>query len=129
MEGKMSLILAKFLGLYFLCVGISAVLNPNRFGKIFDTFKQNEGILTLGAIIALIFGALIVSVHNIWVMDWAVIITILGWWAIIKGVGILAFPRFLDLFSFISKRSDSFYRVIGLIYSLFGLFLAYKGWK
>lgn len=125
----MSLILAKFLGLYFIGIGIVAFVNPNRFGKMCNAFRVKEGdaAVYLGGLIAMMFGAFIVSVHNFWVMDWPVIITILGWWGLIKGVGLLIYPGFIDLFSFVFNRSDKFYRCLGIVYLLIGLFLLYKG--
>jgi hypothetical protein len=126
----MTLFLAKFLGLYFLAVGIAALLNPGRFGKMYDTFrdKNNDGVVYLGGIIAIIFGALIVSVHNVWVMDWPVLITILGWWGMIKGVALIVYPGFIDWFTFMFRKSDQFYRALGAIISLIGLLLLYQGW-
>ena len=47
----------------------------------------------LSGYIALIIGLITVILHNVWVADWRVIITILGWIALIKGIVRIGFPE------------------------------------
>ena len=42
---------------------------------------------------ALLAGFLIVNFHNVWVWDWTVIITVLGWLALLKGILLLLLPK------------------------------------
>jgi len=123
-----SIVLAKILALYFVAIGVAFLLDPLRFKKMLPAMLKDENFLLLGAITALLFGAVIVSIHNIWVLGWPVLITLLGWWSLIKGYGILIYSKFPNYFSFILNRSDIFYRTLGSIYLLLGLFLGYHGW-
>lgn len=125
----MTIILAKIFGLYLLGVGIALMLNPERFTRIYKEMVRNESILLLGAIFALIFGAFIISVHNIWIWDWPVLITVLGWISLIKGLMLLFFSDFGQRFAFLYNRPSSFYRAIGIFWTVVGLFLVYQGWK
>lgn len=123
-----SMMIAKVLGAYFLAMGIAFFINPDRFRKIFSSIANDENFLFLGGIIALLIGAVIISFHNIWVLAWPVIITILGWWAVIKGFAFVVYPGFINYFAFIRNRSTLFYRAVSLVYIVLGLFLIYKGW-
>lgn len=123
-----TLILAKFFGLYFLAVGIAFALNPSNLPKLYEQMRQNQIFLFFGGIIAILLGAFVVSIHNDWVAGWPVIITILGWWSLIKGFGLIAYPGFADLFAPMYKMQESFYRGMGIVFALLGLFLAYQGW-
>ena len=125
----MTIILAKIFGLYFLSVGIALLFDPKRFSDIYQQMMKNEAVLFFGWIMALYIGAFVVSVHNVWVFDWPVILTIVGWWSLIKGVGLMAYSGFAQSFSFMFQRSDNFYRGLGVIAFLLGLFLAYQGWQ
>ena len=87
---------------------------------------KEESLIFTGAILALLIGAVVVSVHNVWVFKWPVIITITGWWSIIKGFTLLAYPESIKHSSFIQNRSDATYRMISLFYVVLGLFLLYK---
>jgi uncharacterized protein YjeT (DUF2065 family) len=122
----MSMLLANILGIYFFTLGLSFMLRPQQFKKM-EQFVKDDSAMLLGAIIGILFGAVIVSLHNLWVVGWPVIITILGWWSLIKGFSIMTFPGFMNRFAFIFGRADSFYRIMGVCYAILGAFLLYHG--
>ncbi len=123
-----TIILAKFFAIYLIAIGISIVLNPGKFREMYHHFFKDEAHALLGGILALLFGALVVSVHNIWIMEWPLLITILGWWGVIKGMGFFACPGFIKFFRPMMEMSDNGYRIMGAMAMLFGLFFGYQGW-
>jgi hypothetical protein len=60
----------------------------------------NTMLITLTGVLWLIIGLLIVVDHNIWVADWPVIITIVGWILLLQGLMRLFVP---DAFVKMSK--------------------------
>lgn len=124
----MSAIFAKILGFYFLAIGIAFFINPDRFKNIYKQVSRDENFLFLGGLLALLIGGVIVSLHNEWVLGWPLIITILGWWSLIKGFTFLTYPSSIQSFSFFEDQPNIFYRVTSLIYAVLGLFLLYKGY-
>src|SRR5688572_14744603 len=90
-----SIFLAKLLGPYCLIVATGVLLNQQSYRKVMEDIIHNGALMYLGGVIALIFGIWIVLVHNVWVMDWPVIITLLGWIGLLKGVWIIVFPASL----------------------------------
>jgi len=73
---------------------------------------------------ALVVGFLIVSNHNVWVQDWTVLVTIIGWLALLKGVLIFLAPKFLiKLSASILKKTN----LIGLCAIILGLVFGYFG--
>lgn len=46
------------------------------------------------AIVTLILGLLMVTSHNIWVMGWPVVVTVIAWMVLISGILRLLFPEF-----------------------------------
>lgn len=124
----MDIVLAKILGLYFLLMGLAFIFNPKRLRDLYEATLKSDTVLIFGGVTAILLGAVIVALHNVWVFGWPVIITLLGWWSLIKGFGIVVCPRFASLFSFMLQKPESFYRGIGVVLSLLGLFLTYHGW-
>lgn len=124
----MSLILAKILGLYFLAIGLAFMISPERFKRLYPQIAKDENFTLLGGIIALFIGATIISIHNEWVLRWPLIITLLGWWSLIKGFTLLIYPQSMKWFSFIQNQSKNTYRVISFFYIILGSFLLYKAW-
>ena len=43
--------------------------------------------------ITLMMGLVTVILHNVWVADWRVVITVLGWSTLIKGIMKIGFPE------------------------------------
>ena len=56
---------------------------------------SDPGYLMQVGIMSLSFGVAIVAGHNVWDSSWRVVITIIGYLALLKGVVILAWPNLI----------------------------------
>ena len=76
--------------------------------------------------ITVIIGFLIVTYHNTWPKSWIVLITILGWLAMVKGICLIAFPQFVRT---LSERmlTDSSAKIFSYAGLCLGLLFAYFG--
>jgi len=90
-----SVFLAKLLGLYSLIVAGGVLLNQKTYKRVLDDLLKNSAFIYLAGIFALFFGLLIVLFHNVWVLGWPVIVTVMGWLGLIKGIWIIVFPESL----------------------------------
>lgn len=80
----------------------------------------------LGGIMAVVVGMLIVSYHNVWEVSWTLIVTLIGWLALIKGALLLIIPEaFINLASPLFK--SKFLPTIGVSTIILGLVLGYFG--
>ena len=68
----------------------------------------------------------VVVSHQIWTGDWRIIITILGWLLLIKGILRILFPgivkKLID-----KKRSDRRFLLSEVVVLLISLYLVYQG--
>jgi hypothetical protein len=88
--------LSKVIGIYLVIVSIAMFINmPQFLSAINGMINDTPLMFTLGFII-LILGILMVVSHNIWQWHWRVLITIIAWLILLKGVGILFYPQFID---------------------------------
>lgn len=90
---EVSLFLGRALGIYLLIVGLSMLFNRKVFFDAFQQWNEQPGTITLTAFLSIMIGILMVLVHNVWVLDWRIIITLLAWLTLIKGVVRLNFPH------------------------------------
>ncbi|MDP2652622.1 MAG: hypothetical protein Q8Q08_01165 [Candidatus Omnitrophota bacterium] len=90
-----SIVLAKVLGPYCLIVAAGVLLNLKAYQKVFEDFLKNSAVVYLSGVLALSFGLVLVLFHNIWVLDWPVLITVMGWLGVVKGVWLIVFPSTL----------------------------------
>lgn len=122
----LSIFVAQILALAYLSIGLGLLFNRKYYVKAFPEMMKNHSVFYLGGVMALIIGYLLVTYHNFWVKDWTVIITILGWGALIKGITLLAFPEQMMKFSkhMVTKKNigviTTFVLTLGLIFGYFG---------
>ncbi|MFC1576292.1 hypothetical protein ACFL3J_01330 [Candidatus Omnitrophota bacterium] len=94
-----SIFFAKLLGPYFLIVAIGLMLNMKLYQKVMGDFVKNTALIYIGGVMALLFGLIVVLLHNVWAVSWALIITIVGWLGIIKGTWLIVFPGTVGKFT------------------------------
>ncbi len=91
-----STLIARLMGPVLLVMGLGMALglwlSPDVFNGVMKDFMGNLAIIWLVGILTLVAGIAIVNVHNVWESDWRVVITILGWLAILRGVTNLLLP-------------------------------------
>ena len=54
---------------------------------------EDKGFALFSGYLALILGLVTVILHNVWVADWRIVITIFGWISLIKGIVRIGFPE------------------------------------
>jgi len=87
-----SIFLAKFWGWYLFLFFVILSFNPTRIKQIFEYLKDPK-FAVLSSFLAIIIGLLNILFHNIWETDWRIIITLLGWIALAKGVVMFIAPQ------------------------------------
>ena len=117
---------ALFYGLLFGILGL-LFLARKDLSKMLKEMSKSQDFMLFSGVISLIIGIVTVLLHNIWVMEWPVIITLLGWVSIIKGVMRIGFPekskKQLELL--IKKKSSL--KVMLLLFILLGTWLIWMG--
>ncbi len=122
-----TILLARIGALVYLSIGLGVFINPGYFRKLMDDLIKSPGMAYVAALMALILGCLMVAVHNVWVWNWPVLITILGWGAIVKGMAGLLFPEPLLKMShrIVNKIKPPAY--LGGVAVILGIILGYFG--
>ncbi len=122
-----SVILAKILGLLCTILGVGILVNRRTFAQAADAFFNNTGLTLLGGLVTLIIGLVIVALHNIWQGNWGLIITILGWLAMIKGAVLFIRPQLLAKAYRPYQRSTLLLVSYGCFILALGIFLTIMG--
>ena len=119
--------IAQIVGLFFGLNAVGVLVNTAFYRRMVEEFIESPALCYLGGILALFFGLFILNFNNAWTADWTVIITIIGWLSVVKGVLLIVFPNVYLNFSNWMRMGDAMMRYIGIIYLLLGLFLTFKG--
>ncbi len=91
-EMQLSKLIAKMTSVIYLAASVGAFFSADYYRKMADDLFSNAGLTYLAGFITVIIGLLIVIYHNRWAKNWTVLITILGWLALLKGIFLIAFP-------------------------------------
>ena len=123
---ELSLFLAKIMGLGLMAVAASLLVNKRNVDLLFDAYKSATAVYITGVLEIFLGLSLIVS-HNVWTADFRVIITIIGWMLLVRGVGRVFFPsRILRILERFRGMEALFMPLLALIF-LLATYLAYAG--
>lgn len=124
---EISLFLAKVLGLYCVIAGVFLFVKPDFWRSVIADFQRIPALVALSGSLSLILGLLIVVSHNFWEWSWVVVITILGWITLIRGLLALFLPEKIQAFANSIKESHTL-NYFGIVSIVVGIFLLYHGY-
>ena len=124
----LSIFLSKVLGIYLIVMSVAFVTQEKRLKPLMLNMMHDSALVLVAGFMALIMGILLVVSHNMWVKDWRVIITIVGWTTLLKGMSIILFPDFLVNLSIKWMQNKIAYYATFFFTFLIGALLIYFGY-
>lgn len=121
---SLSILVARILALAYLSVGIGILSCNIKLTDLISDFQSSPALTYLSGLFATIIGMLLIHQHNIWVKDWRVLITIIGWIALAKGIMLITIPQSITWFKGWYKNT----RAWGLVILAMGLLFGYFGY-
>jgi cytochrome bd-type quinol oxidase subunit 2 len=118
--------LAILAGSAFLVVGLSLFINPYVRTAMND-LVNNQGLLWVTGLITFVMGTVMLALYNTWSKSWRVLVTIIGWLAVIKGAVLMLFPQIMKLY--INFLSDTMLTLSGIYAILLGGLFLFLGIK
>jgi len=124
---ELSIFIAKLVGAVYVAMGLGIIINTKFYKKLFTNILKDSTFFFTWGIMAMVLGLVIIVNHNVWEASWVVIITLIGWIALVKGALMLIFPKFAGYFK-PWFNSNGFLAVVGVGAVIFGGILSYFGW-
>jgi hypothetical protein len=87
-----SAFIARLMGPLLLINAAAILINRKGFQEMIAGATRNPGIIYFAGLLSLLAGLLIVEFHNFWVADWRILITVIGWLAILGGIARILYP-------------------------------------
>lgn len=85
---------ARLWGSFFIIFGaLSSVVG--QLGRTIDMTEDRAFVISTGYT-SLLMGLVTVILHNVWVWDWPLTITLLGWSTLVKGIVKVGFPQHIQ---------------------------------
>jgi hypothetical protein len=122
-----SLFLAQVMGPLLLVIGLGVLMNKKHYQDVVREMVKDKDTNYFRGTIALVLGLLIVITHNVWVSDWPVVITLIGWLGIVKGAGLILFPKQIGELAKNKALIEGALSVGAVVVLLIGAYLGYIG--
>jgi hypothetical protein len=123
-----SIFLARLLGPLLLLTGAGIVLNPKSFRTIAGEVVRSVTLVYLFGFMDLAAGLAIVLTHNVWVANWRVLITLIGWLLLIRGAVRIVAPEIVMGYAAKVIRNKQVIPSAGAVVGVLGLVLCYFGY-
>jgi len=117
--------LLQIIGICYLVIGIGLLINTKYYKKMIKDFSESKSVLFLSGFLSLIAGYFIVTNYNYWAWDWSVIVTLVGWGALIKGVILLIMPKMMIKISKYFTDHNGLMVFEGVIATILGTLITY----
>lgn len=126
----MSVVVANVVSWTLLILGLSYLLQARAWARfVRAAIDAPQQILPM-VLVVLVLGLFVVWTHNVWVLDWPVVVTIVGWAMAVKGTVYLIAPQTLRIFRRWSE--DGMRRYItgaGTVVTILGVLLVYESFS
>lgn len=81
-----SVFFAQLIGLYLLISSIGELIYQPRYRKLIHEAIASPMLIQVTGSMNLLFGLIILVLHHVWVAEWPIVITIIGWVLLIRGI-------------------------------------------
>jgi hypothetical protein len=123
---RRTLFLARLIGLFFILLALTLSSHKQESLMAFDAVVHSQDILLVTGIVALAAGLAMVIGHNVWSGGAPVVlVTLIGWIVLVRGVLILLLPADVIGFVYDLVRVDRYFYVIMAIIAAIGIYLTW----
>ena len=115
------------LGLTFFAMGIGMLTNPKFIRDIAKDFLGSTTLIFYGGLACMAIGFPMVTFYNVWTWNSSLIITLLSWLTLFKGLALLMFPvQMINLYKGVLVKGNKAYISYGVV--AVGVILLYFGY-
>jgi hypothetical protein len=108
-----------------MLVALSMALNRNNIELLFEAYRSSAAVFITG-VVELILGIAMVVSHNVWTLDFRVVLTLIGWGLLARGVGRTLFPsRVVSMLASFRRAQSAFVPLLIVVF-LVGAYLSYN---
>jgi hypothetical protein len=124
-----SKMIASLMGPTLVAIAAAVLLNLGSSRELVEQISRDPGVIFLSGILLFVAGLVIVRAHNIWAGGWPVLVTVLGWLAILSGLVRMLFPIRLAAIAVAVAQRPGEIIAGALVLLVVGAFLSFKGYS
>ncbi len=111
----LTLRLAEAIGLYLILVGISGLASPQRWRDVMENLALSPGLTLITGLLTFVIGITIVMIHRAFADPLGIVVTLVGYIALVEGALLIAVPGPLLKVGYWSLRFIRAWAAVSLI--------------
>lgn len=115
--------LAQFWGWLLVILSLIFLAKGKSLSSDLMQLIKDKTFVMLSGYLALILGLMTIILHNLWINDWRVVITIMGWISLLKGSIRIAAPKTPEKITLYFKNSPALIYVLLFVAAMLGIWL------
>jgi hypothetical protein len=123
-----SKMIASLIGPTLVAIAAAVMINFGSSPALAEQFARDPALIFVSGVLVFVAGIAIVSVHNIWAGGWPVLVTVLGWLAVLGGLVRMLFPIQLAAIVAGVGQSTGLIAAVAVVPLVLGAFLSFKGY-
>ena len=127
MASSTEMAVEKLVAICCFVIGVSHILQPRAWVKLFLLFRERGELGSIyTGLLHFPLGALVVAFHNVW-HGLPMIVTILGWGWLVKGLLYLCYPKHgMRMLNRVSLEKSREFVMAGIVLVVLSLAIAYS---
>ena len=121
--------IAGLIGPTLIAIAAGMLLNLGSFPALAEQISRDPGLIFVSGILLFVAGLAILRAHNIWAGGWPVLVTVLGWLAILGGLLRMLFPTRLAAIAATVGENTGGIIAGAVVLLVLGAFLSFKGYS
>jgi vacuolar-type H+-ATPase subunit I/STV1 len=119
---------SRVLGPFLIIFDVTAVARASDMQSLLSQFEANSMWTFVTGAFILLLGLTIVAAHQIWRGAAAIIVSLLGWLIVLRGLLLVAFPKFFASLANDMIGAQGWWITACIVFALVGVYLTYVGW-
>lgn len=121
-----STMLASIFGPLLIITSLWALLYKENVKKVVDSMKKTPALQYFVGVVNVLLGIVFITSFNYWYMSIELLVTLLGWFLLIRGLILMFFPKTLDSMMKTYMKSSLLCSLIGIAWGLALTWFAFR---
>jgi len=117
----------QLLGLGYSAAGLGMLIRPKSYTRMINQMLDSPPVIYISGIMGLAVGYLLIRFYSTWAADLRLILTIIGWIALIKGLNAIILPELLVKISRGFIKNGKVVLGAGIVMTALGIVMMYIG--
>ena len=121
--------IAGLIGPTLVAGAVAVLLNLGTWPTLVAQAFRDPALIFVSGFPLFVAGLAIVRAHNRWEGSWPVLVTVVGWLALLGGLSRILFPTRLSLIAVGTVHHTGVLPAVAIVFLVVGAFLSFEGYR